>query len=195
MKTKVITTIALLVLFQFSLSSQSEEKRIAFEVNGGLSLSLNLSGDPVTNFGAGAEVLIHYRLTNHFGLYGGWGYNAFRNDYATAVYRCNFEETGYIIGMQYKRLIEASNLSVFVRGAYQYKHIEIEDTAGELLFDTAHGSGLQAGFGIDLPLTAGWSLLSEIKFNALPERKNQAVAVIISDRNYLSLRLGILRRF
>jgi hypothetical protein len=171
MKTKVFLTAALLSLLTLALAAQGEDKRAGFEVNGGLSLSTSAPGENITNVGAGGEALLHYRLTKHFGIYGGWGYNAFRNDYEPAGHSCDFEETGYILGLQYKRKMEFSNSSVFVRAGYQYKHIEIEDPSGELLFDTTHGPGWQAGCGIDLPLAEKWSLLSEVKFNALPQRE------------------------
>ena len=195
MKTKVLLTAAILALLPVALTAQGEEKRAGFKVNGGLSLSTCAPGQAITNAGAGAEALLHYRLTKHLGIYGGWGYNAFRNDYEPAGHRCDFEETGYILGLQYKRKIEFSNASVFVRGGYQYKHIEIEDPTGELLFDTTHGPGWQAGCGIDLPLTEKWSLLSELKYNALLEREGHVPDAPLPDRNYFSVRLGILMNF
>jgi hypothetical protein len=195
MKTKVFFTATLLALLSVTLTAQDQEKRGALEVNGGLSLSVNRPNDPVTNAGAGGEMLLHYRMTKHLGLYGGWGYNAFRNDYSPAGHNCDFEETGYIIGLQYKRKVEFSNTSVFVRAGYQYKHIELEDPAGELLFDTTHGPGWQVGCGIDMPMAQKWSLLAEVKFNALPEMEGHATEDLIPDRNYFSLRLGVLRKF
>lgn len=195
MKTKVFIAVVLMATISTGLVAQSQEKRAAFEMNGGISLAARLPGDVITNIGAGAEALFHYRVTKHFGLYGGWGYNAFRNDYEPARHRCDFEETGYIIGIQYKRQLEFSNVSVFVRGAFQYKHIEIEDPTGELLFDTTHGPGWQAGFGLDLPFSEKWSILPEMKFNVLPGRENLAAVELIPDRDYFSLRIGILKRF
>jgi hypothetical protein len=195
MKAKELITAALLALLPLALTAQGEEKRGGFEVNGGLSLATYVPGDVITNIGAGGEALFHYRMTKHLGLYGGWGYNAFRSDYEPARHSCDFEETGYIIGLQYKRQMEFSNVSVFVRGGYQYKHIEIEDPTGELLFDTTHGPGWQAGFGIDLPLGEKWSIIPEMKFNALPEKRGHATADPLPDRNYVSVRLGILRKF
>ncbi len=195
MKTKVLVAAALMAALSLSLTAQNAEKRGGFEVNGGLSLSACTPGETITNAGGGAEALLHYRFTKHLGLYGGWGYNAFRNDYAPAGHRCDFEETGYIIGLQYKRLLEFSNSSVFVRGGFQYKHIEIEDPTGELLFDTTHGPGWQVGCGIDIPMSEKWSLLSEVKYNALPERKGHTTITSIPDRSYFSLRVGVLKIF
>ncbi len=195
MKTKVLVAAALIATVTLSLTAQSSEKRGGFELNGGLSLSASAPGETITNAGGGAEALLHYRFAKHLGIYGGWGYNAFRNDYAPAGHSCDFEETGYVIGLQYKRPLEFSNSSVFIRGGYQYKHIEIEDPSGELLFDTTHGSGWQVGCGIDIPLSEKWSLISEVKYNALPEREGQMTTAPIPDRNYFSLRAGLLKRF
>lgn len=195
MKTKVLFAAALMATLPLTLTAQSLEKRGGFEINGGLSLATSVPGEAVTNAGAGGEALLHYRFTKHLGLYGGWGYNAFRNDYAPAGHNCDFEETGYIIGLQYKRPLESSNISVFVRGGFQYKHIEIEDPTGELLFDTTHGPGWQAGCGIDIPLSEKWSMLSEVKFNALPEREGHAAIASITGRDYFSIRIGVLKKF
>lgn len=195
MKTKVFITVVLLAGFPLGLIAGGGKARASLEVNGGLSLSACSPGESVTNAGTGGEALFHYRFTKHLGIYCGWGYNSFRNDYSPAGRVCDFEETGYSIGLQYKRQIEFSNSSVFVRGGFQYKHIEIEDPSGELFFDTTHGPGWQAGCGIDFPVAAKWSLLPEFRFNSLPERVGHAASVPIPDRNYFSIRLGILKKF
>lgn len=195
MKAKVSIAAVLLAILPVTLIAQEESKRGGFEINGGMSLSTRFPGDVITNVGAGAEALFHYRMTKHLGLYGGWGYNAFRSDYEPARHRCDFEETGYIIGLQYKRPMEFSNVSVFVRGAYQYKHIEIEDPSGELLFDTTHGPGWQAGFGLDLPFSENWSVIPELKFSVLLDKESNSTVEPIQDRNYFSVRIGLLKRF
>lgn len=195
MKTKVLVAAALIATLPLSLTAQSEEKRGAFEINGGIALSAAFPGDVINNIGAGAEALFHYRVARHFGLYGGWGYNAFRSEYGPANNRCDFEETGYIIGLQYKRPLEFANVSFFVRGAFQYKHIEVEDPSGELLFDTTHGPGGQVGFGLDLPLSEKWSVVPELKFSTLSSVDGNVTADQIPDRNYFSARIGILKRF
>lgn len=195
MKTKVSVLAVLLSIVPVALAAQDANRRGAFEINGGISLSATYPGDAITNIGAGGEALFHYRMTKHLGLYGGWGYNAFRSGYEPARHRCDFEETGYIIGLQYKRPMEFSNVSVFIRGAFQYKHIEIEDPSGELLFDTTHGPGWQAGFGLDLPLSGKWSVVPELKFSALMEREDHTTVEPVPDRNYFSVRIGMLRKF
>jgi len=195
MKAKVSIVAVLLAVLPVTLTAQDGTKRGGFEINGGMSLSTRFPGDVMTNIGGGAEALFHFRVTRHLGLYGGWGYNAFTSDYQPANHRCDFEETGYIIGLQYKRPMEGSNVLVFVRGAYQYKHIEIEDPSGELLFDTTHGPGWQAGFGLDLPVSENWSVVPELKFSVLPEKETNATVEPIPDRNYFSVRIGLLKRF
>ncbi len=194
MKTKVVIAALLMAITSVGLNAQVVEKRGGLEINGGLSLSSILPGESIANTGAGAELLLHYRVTQHFGIYGGWGYNVFRNIYPPAGHRCNFEETGYTIGIQYKRQIEFSNSSLFVRAGYQYKHIEIEEPSGELLFDTTHGPGWQAGCGIDIPLTRRWSMVSEVRFNYLRERAGHSPAFPVPDKDYFSLRLGLLKK-
>ncbi len=195
MKTKVLFAVTLLALLPASLMAQGGEKRGAFEINTGLSMAVSLPGETVSNVGAGAEALIHYRFAKFVGIYGGWGYNSFSNKYKPAGVVCDFEETGYVVGLQYKRPVELSRASVFVRGGLQFKHIEIEDPSGELLFDTTHGIGWQFGCGVDFPLGASWSLVTEMKFNALPEKYSSDALTTIPDRNYLTARLGILKRF
>lgn len=195
MKTKVLVAAALIAALPLSLTAQGEEKRGAFEINGGIALSAKYPGDVINNIGAGAEALFHYRFAKNLGLYGGWGYNAFRSEYEPAGNRCDFEETGYIIGLQYKRPLESATVSFFVRGAFQYKHIEIEDPSGELLFDTTHGPGAQVGFGLDLPLSDKWSVVPELKFSTLPAGIDNTTVDLIPDRNYFSARIGILKKF
>lgn len=195
MKVKVSVLTVLLAILPVALAAQGEAGRGGFEVNGAMALSTRFPGDVINNIGAGGEALFHYRLTRHLGLYGGWGYNAFRSDYEPAGHRCDLEETGYIIGLQYKRPMESSNVSVFIRGGFQYKHIEIEDPSGELLFDTTHGPGWQVGFGLDLPFSVKWSVIPELKFSTLTESGGSHTFESVPDRSYFSVRIGILKKF
>lgn len=195
MKTKVLLAAVLLTILPASLMAQKDEQRGGFEVNGGLSASVPSPGETVNSVGAGAEALIHWRVVNYVGVYGGWGYNAFRNEFEPAGHRCDFEETGYVLGLQYKRPFDSTGAQVFIRGGLQYKHIEIEDPTGELLFDTTHGFGWQLGLGVDFPLGENWSLVPELKYSSLPENWGPATAYSIPDRNYFSVRMGILKKF
>lgn len=195
MKTRVLLAAALLALLPASLVAQEDEKKGGFEVNGGLSASVPAPGETVNSVGAGGEALLHYRVVNYVGLYGGWGYNAFRNEFQPAGHRCDFEETGYVLGLQYKRPVDSSGIRVFVRGGLQYKHIEIEDPSGELIFDTTHGFGWQLGCGVEFPLGENWSLVPEVRYNSLPANWGPESAYEIPDRNYYSVRMGILKKF
>jgi len=172
-KVKVSVLTVLLAILPVALAAQGEAGRGGFEVNGAMALSTRFPGDVINNIGAGGEALFHYRLTRHLGLYG----------------------TGYIIGLQYKRPMESSNVSVFVRGGFQYKHIEIEDPSGELLFDTTHGPGWQVGFGLDLPVSVKWSVIPELKFSTLTENGSSHTFESVPDRSYFSVRIGILKKF
>jgi hypothetical protein len=195
MKTKVFLAVAVLTVVPVILMAQGKDYRGGFEINGGMSMASLVPGENITNTGAGAEALLHYRITNTLGIYAGWGYNMFRDNYQPVRHVCDFEETGYLFGVQLKRPVDSSRVSLFVRGGLQYKHIEIEDPTGEIIFDTTHGLGWNFGLGLECPLGDKWSVIPEFRFNALPEVKDFSTTYPISDINYFSVRIGIAKNF
>lgn len=195
MKTKGLFVVLALVLFSISMMAQENEPRFAVEVNGEVSIvSTDLNGANL-NTGLGFETIFQYRFMPYTSLYGGWGYTHFNANESFAGTDIDFEQTGYILGLQFKNAIGSSPLSYFLRAGLLYSHIETENNDGEIISDTGHGVGFQIAGGLEVALGKDWSIAPGIRFN------NLSGETVLSDVNhqlelrYVSARIGIIKRF
>lgn len=195
MKPQAVFFIALFLIFSTYSFAQEQEGRFAFELSGGPAWAVEQDGSSSLNTGAGFEGILHYRFVPHTGVYAGWGWNRFAAENSFAGDNADFEETGYVFGLQFKHPIGTSSLAYYLRAGGLYNHYEIENEAGEIMTDTGHGLGWQLAAGLDIAINNAWHLTPGVKFNAL-EREFTNDGVDRSLRiNYLSIRIGILRKF
>lgn len=195
MKTKGLIICTIVALMSLNCVAQEKAKRFGFELSGGASFATAKLADADLKTGFGFEGIFHYRFMPHTGIYGGWGWNRFGADNLFAGTDVCFEETGYIFGLQFKHPVGKSDLSYYVRGGGLYNHIETENAGGDIINDTKHGLGFQLAGGIDLNLGKNWSLTPGIKFNSLSRETEFEGTSKQMDLNYLSLRVGILKKF
>lgn len=195
MKTKVFVALAFLAFFTLSSIAQESEKRFGFELSSGASFATSKPGDAEMKTGFGFEGIFHYRFMPYTGVYAGWGWNKFSSDNSFAGLNADFEETGYVFGLQFKHPVGKLPLFYYVRAAGLYNHIEIENEAGDIIYDSGHGMGWQVAGGVDVKLGKNWSLTPGLKFNSLSRNIDFEGADEQMDFNYLSFRIGILKRF
>lgn len=195
MKEKVILTIVFSLLVSAASFAQENEKRFGIELNGDVSLvSSDLNGASL-NTGLGFETILQYRFMPFVSVYGGWGYSHFNANESFAGSDIDFEQTGYILGLQFKRSFSDSPVSYFVRGGLLYSHIETENNAGEIISDTGHGVGFQVAGGIEVSLGKSWSLAPGLKYNSLSAETGLEGVNYELDHRYVSARMGLIKRF
>jgi len=195
MKTKGLLVLTMLVLLSLGSIAQENEKRFGFELSAGASVATSkLSGEPLKP-GFGFEGILHYRFMPHLGAYAGWGWNRFGADDSFAGDDVCFEETGYVFGLEFKHPIGTLPFAYYLRGGALYNHIETENADGDIINDTHHGLGFQIAGGVDINLRSNWSLTPGIKFNALSRDTEFEGTSKQFDLNYISLRVGILKKF
>ncbi len=195
MRTRIITTLALAILFTTQAMAQEKEKRFGFELSGGASFATTELNGTDLNSGLGFEGIFHYRFMPHTGVYAGWGWNKLGADESFAGDDVCFEETGYVLGLEYKHAFGNSPVSYFLRAGGLYNHIEIENSDGDIIADSGHGLGWQLAGGIDVNLGKNWSLTPGVKFNSLSRDIDLEGNTSALDLQYLSVRVGILKRF
>lgn len=195
MKTKGFITLALAVALSTHVLAQESGKRFGFELSGGASFATTQLNGANLNTGLGFEGIFHYRFMPYTGIYAGWGWNRFGADDSFAGKDVCFEETGYVLGVQFKHPIGNSPLSYFVRAGALYNHIETENAQGDIINNTGHGWGWQLAAGVDVPLGKNWSLTPGLKFNSLSRDLDIEGATNQLDYRYISVRMGILKRF
>lgn len=198
MKFKSLIVIAALALLVNSANAQERRRKVGFELTAGPSVALNNLGDFKMKVGKGVEGVLTYMPMTHLGLFAGWGWNNFRGNYY------DFEDTGYMFGVQFKDDINKSAFSYYLRAGGLYNHIEIEDATPSIVdgfySDSGHGLGIHLSGGVEYRLGKGWCINSNLKFQHLKRdvvlpsmlRDNAATAVNL---NYLALRLGVVKYF
>ncbi len=195
MKTKGLSILAILFLLSISFFAQENEKRFGFELSTGASMATSKLGDAELKPGLGFEGVFHYRFMPHLGVYAGWGWNRFGSDNSFAGDDVCFEETGYVFGLQFKHPFGESPVKYYLRAGGLYNHIEIENAEGDIINDTQHGFGFQLAGGIDFNLGSNWSLTPGLKFNSLSRDSEFEGISRNLNLNYISLRVGILKKF
>ncbi len=195
MKTKSIIAFAFVMLLAGATFAQENNKRFGFELNAGAIVSTSKPGNSTLNPGYGFEGLLSFGIIPQLGLYGGWGYNRFGADESFTGADVSFKETGYVLGLQFKQALGNSPWSLYLRGAGLYNHIEIENEEGDLLGDTKHEYGFQAAAGVNYALGKNWSIAPGLKFNYLDRDVEIGDVTTNLKHNYLSLRVGIIKKF
>jgi len=195
MKTKVFLSIVLVILISATTLAQENERRFGVEINGDVSfVSSDLAGASL-NTGLGFEAILQYRIMPFTSVYGGWGYSHFNANESFAGSDVDFEQTGYILGLQFKHPVGNSPVSYFVRAGALYCHIETESNNGDIISDTGHGIGWQAATGIEVALGKNWSLAPGLKYNWLSGETNFEGTNYQLDHRTVSARIGIVKRF
>ncbi len=195
MKTKVFALTVLVLSLSLSSFAREKEKRFGFELTSGVSFATKKIDGAKLNTGFNFEGTFHYRFMPHLGVYAGWGWNRFGSENSFAGADACFEETGYVLGLNFKHPIGISKLSYYVRGGALYNHIETENSDGDIVNDSKHGFGYQLAGGIDINIGKNWSLTPGVKFNSL-SRDTQFEGVSKNlNYQYISARIGIVKKF
>lgn len=194
MKTKVFLALTLSVILSVGALAQEKDKRFAFDISGGPSF-------PTSEFvmgirmGFGFECTFQYRFMPFTGVYGGWGANWLSTESANSENNMDYEETGYVMGLDFRHPIGSSNLSYYVRAGALYNHIETENSDGDIIVDSGHGLGFQLAGGLDYNLGKNWSLTPGLKFNSLlSDTELEGVTKQIKYQ-YIAAKIGLSKKF
>lgn len=186
---------AFCLLMMGATFAQEKGNRFGIELNGDVAIVSNDLAGASLNTGLGFEVILQYRFMPYTSVYGGWGYSHFNANESFAGTDVDFEQTGYILGLQFLYPHGNSPVSYFVRAGLLYSHIETENNNGDIISDTGHGLGFQVTGGIEVALGKNWSLAPGVKFNYLSGETDLEGVNYQLDHRYVSARIGIIKRF
>jgi hypothetical protein len=194
MRTKGLMMLAFLLIFAKSYS-QDDKSRFGFELNSGVSLATSELGHFKLKPGIGFEGMFHYNFAANWGVYVGWGWNKLTSKDKLNDYKPDFEETGYVFGLQFKHPIGELPLKYYIRTGGLYNHIEVEDSNGNIVEDTGHGLGWQIAGGLEINLSPRCSLVPGFRYNSLSRTSKHPEIMDDMKLKYISLRVGIIKMF
>jgi opacity protein-like surface antigen len=195
MKSFKLLVFILLSVIAVNAHAQDSGSRFSFELNAGPSFATQDLGGTDLKIGAGFETLFHYRLQQHVGVYAGWGWNRFGTDEPFQQVDADFEETGYVFGLEFSHPIQDTPLGWSVRAGGLYNHLEIENSDGDIVWDSGHGLGYHAGAGLEFQIAEKWSLNTIALFHSLSRSVDVDENNVSLDLSYISARVGIVRAF
>jgi opacity protein-like surface antigen len=192
MTTRIATLIlagALLVLA--AAPAAAENFPWTVELRGGAALPTGDLGDSELNTGFGFEGTLGYQVQKHLWAYAGWDWMHFGSDADV-----DFEETGYAFGVRFVHPLSAgSDLRYLVRLGGTYDHIEVENADGDLIADSDHGLGWEAGLGLVIPLDDRWDLTPGIRYRSLSGDLAYEQGDVDVDLQYVAIEVGGSYRF
>ena len=148
------------------------------------------------SLGLGLGATLAYRVAPSFAAYAGWDWVHFQADQSFAGTDMDFEETGYTLGARFEHpTSEASRVKFRIEAGATYKHVEIENQAGDIIEDSGHEFGFEAGGGLIVPLASQWWLTPTVRFRTLTPDFTVSGATTNAKLRYAGLELGVSRAF
>lgn len=177
-------------------STANAQNRWRFEVRGGAAFPTEDLGDASLGTGFGFEGTLSYRVQPHLWAYAGWDWHRFAADASFAGAENDFEETGYALGVVLEHPIGQSEVvALRLRAGGTYNHVEVENSAGDLVTESGHGVGWEGGAGLALRLGNNWQITPSVRYRSLA--RDLAVGSVTTPANlrYLAVEVGFSRSF
>ncbi len=152
--------------------------------------------DEDLNTGFGLEATVNFRFMEHVSAYLGWGFNTFNASDSYESEDIDVDETGYTFGFLFIHPIGSSQkVSFLARAGGIYNHIEVENEEGDIIADSGHNVGWEAGAGVQFELGQGWSLRPQLGYRALSGDIEMDNFTSDFDMNYVSFGIGLAKFF
>jgi hypothetical protein len=146
--------------------------------------------------GVGFGAALAYRLQPHLLAYGGWDWIHFQAEQSFAGSDMDFEETGYTLGLRFEHPFRGDTGPLFrVEAGGTYKHVEVENVPGDIVADSGHEFGFEAGGGVVLPLGTAWRLTPAVRFRSLTPAFDITGATTKTELRYVGVELSVTRQF
>ena len=158
-------------------------------------------GYPTEDFGAaepalglGFEATILYDLPLCLQLYAGWDWYHFGSE--DDAVDLDFEDTGYAAGLRWTPERFERFLGPWLRAGVVYDHIEIENDEGDVVSDSDHVLGYEAGLGLTFPLGDRVTLTPGVRYRTFaPEMEAAGITADAADFSYVAMEIGMAIRF
>lgn len=145
--------------------------------------------------GYGFEIIAAYHIFPQLGIYAGWGWQEFRTEEAFGMENPDLQERGYSFGLQLKYPSRNPNLLYFFQAGAVYNRLKVDNLSGELIGDTGHVFGWQAGAGIEVGIGGDVSLRPSLRYRTVGRKLEVGNWVHNAHLSYISIGVGLLKSF
>ncbi len=185
----------LITMIAASMPWSLAAQRLTLDARGAVAVPQELAGTSLST-GGGFGAVLAYRVLPHLGVYGGWDWMHFGADNNFGGVDVDFNETGYTFGLRFEHpFASASAIRYRLEGGGTYKHVEVENPVGDLVFDTKHGLGFEAAAGVVVPVGGNLRLVPAVRYRALTRDYEVGSATVNGDLRYVALEVGVAWRF
>jgi hypothetical protein len=144
--------------------------------------------------GLGFEISGRYRIQPHLAVYAGWDWHHFSTDEPLAGQKMDIEDTGYAFGLRFDHPLVSSTAG-WLRFGGTANHIELESARGDLVGDSGHGLGWEAGGGLSVPIGRRLSLTPGVRYRALSRDVEIGNVATPTDLRYFTVGMGLVIAF
>jgi len=146
--------------------------------------------------GIGSEIGFGVRVAPDLFVYGAWDWQQHRSKSPlSGAAAADVEDTGYAFGLRYVAPV-SSRAKPWVRAGGLFNHVEIEDQdAGDLLADSDHTWGFEAGGGLDVALNDRWSLTPGVRYRRFEPKVRFSGGESSATLTYFVFDVGIALKF
>jgi opacity protein-like surface antigen len=193
---KLVTlTLASVLSLLFVASPLFAQPRWTAEVRGGVNVAVDEFAGVDLETGAGLELGLGVRVAPDLFVYGAWDWQTRAAKTPLFGTTADVEDTGYAFGLQYLAPL-SSRAKPWVRAGGLFNHVEIEDEeAGDLVADSKHTFGFEAGGGLDVTLNDRWSVTPGVRYRRFEPTVRFGGAESSSTLAYLTFDVGIALKF
>lgn len=175
-----------------STATTAEESRFGFELRGGAATASEDVAGADLGTGASLAFTASYRLQPHLGLYGGWGWRHFPSD------DVDFEQTGYVAGLRFEHPFQGeelgAGLAYRIHAGATWEHLELEQ-GDEVVTDSGHGLGWEAGAALVVPFATGWQIVPGASWHSLQRDLTVGTTTTPTTLRSIVFDVGVTRHF
>lgn len=186
MRVFVSTLVALLVL----VGPLQAQNRFSLELRGGAAIPTADLGDAALNTGGGMGLNAAVRFMPHALVYAGWDWFRLTTDEPFAGADFDVENTGYAFGLQFQHPM-VSTIDGWFRAGGIYSHIELENDDGDVIADSGHELGWEAGGGVSIPISGRFALTPGFRYRTFSTDLEVNGTRIPVDMSYVAAELGV----
>lgn len=171
-------------------SETMAQSRLSFEMRGGPAFPTADLSQSALGTGAGFELIAGLRLQEHLGAYAGWDWHRFVTDEPFEGGEFDVEDTGYAFGLQFRHPFTDA-FGGWLRAGGIYNHIELEDDSGDIIADSGHELGWEAGAGLLFPVSQSFVLTPGIRYRTFSATLDVNDAAVAVDLSYIVAEIGV----